>query len=64
MTLNNGPRSQKRVLPPGVPADHPRVSGLFVADAGNTRALPAYLGHRNIQHTVPYTELSPTRHER
>jgi site-specific recombinase XerD len=26
-----------------------------------TRALQAYLGHRNIQHTVRYTELSPTR---
>src|SRR6516225_3238061 len=25
------------------------------------RALQAYLGHRNIQHTVRYTELSPTR---
>ena len=27
--------------------------------AGNTRALQAYLGHRNIQHTVRYTELAP-----
>jgi site-specific recombinase XerD len=25
------------------------------------RTLQAYLGHRNIQHTVRYTELSPTR---
>ena len=25
------------------------------------RALQAYLGHRNIQHTVRYTELSPGR---
>jgi len=25
------------------------------------RALQAYLGHKNIQHTVRYTELSPTR---
>ena len=25
------------------------------------RALQAYLGHRNIHHTVRYTELSPTR---
>jgi hypothetical protein len=25
------------------------------------RALRAYLGHKNIQHTVRYTELSPTR---
>jgi type 1 fimbriae regulatory protein FimB/type 1 fimbriae regulatory protein FimE len=27
----------------------------------DTRALQAYLGHRNIQHTVSYTELSPMR---
>jgi hypothetical protein len=27
----------------------------------DTRALQAYLGRRNIQHTVRYTELSPTR---
>jgi type 1 fimbriae regulatory protein FimB/type 1 fimbriae regulatory protein FimE len=25
------------------------------------RALQAYLGHKNIQHTVRYTELSPHR---
>jgi integrase len=30
-------------------------------DGHDTRALQAYLGHRNIQHTVRYTELSPTR---
>jgi integrase len=27
----------------------------------DTRSLQAYLGHRNIQHTVRYTELAPTR---
>lgn len=27
----------------------------------DTRALQAYLGHRNIQHTVRYTELAPDR---
>jgi hypothetical protein len=27
----------------------------------DTRALQAYLGHRNIQNTVRYTELSPDR---
>jgi site-specific recombinase XerD len=26
-----------------------------------TRALQAYLGHRNIQHTVRYNELVPNR---
>src|SRR5262249_36863876 len=27
----------------------------------DTRSLQAYLGHKNIQHTVRYTELAPTR---
>jgi site-specific recombinase XerD len=36
--------------------------GFALANAGHdTRALQAYLGHRNIQHTVRYTELAPTR---
>jgi integrase len=36
--------------------------GYSLANRGHdTRALQAYLGHRNIQHTVRYTELSPTR---
>ena len=30
-------------------------------DGHDTRALRAYLGHKNIQHTVRYTELTPTR---
>ena len=30
-------------------------------DGHDTRALQAYLGHKNIQHTVRYTELSPMR---
>ena len=30
-------------------------------DGHDTRALQHYLGHRNIQHTVRYTELSPDR---
>ena len=29
-------------------------------DGHDTRALQHYLGHKNIQHTVRYTELSPT----
>ena len=34
----------------------------WTAKAGvDTRALQAYLGHRNIQHTVRYTELAPDR---
>ncbi len=36
--------------------------GFALANKGHdTRAVQAYLGHRNIQHTVRYTELSPTR---
>ena len=36
--------------------------GYALANAGHdTRSLQAYLGHRNIQHTVKYTELSPAR---
>ena len=36
--------------------------GFKLANAGHdTRALQAYLGHKNIRHTVRYTELSPTR---
>ena len=36
--------------------------GYALANKGHDmRALQAYLGHRNIQHTVHYTELSPTR---
>ena len=30
-------------------------------DGHDTRALQHYLGHKNIQHTVQYTELSPDR---
>jgi integrase len=36
--------------------------GYALASKGHdTRALQAYLGHKNIQHTVRYTELSPKR---
>ena len=45
---------------------HPHMlrhaTGYALASKGHdTRALQAYLGHKNIQHTVRYTELSPTR---
>ena len=41
----------------------PRASGRNAkgADGHDTRALQHYLGHKNIQHTVRYTELSPDR---
>jgi integrase len=36
--------------------------GFALANQGHdTRSLQAYLGHKNIQHTVRYTELSPDR---
>jgi type 1 fimbriae regulatory protein FimB/type 1 fimbriae regulatory protein FimE len=33
----------------------------FANDGQDTRAIQQYLGHRNITHTVCYTELSPDR---
>ena len=33
----------------------------LAAKGHDTRALQAYLGHKNILHTVRYTELAPTR---
>jgi len=36
--------------------------GFALANKGHdTRSLQAYLGHKNIQHTVRYTELAPTK---
>jgi type 1 fimbriae regulatory protein FimB/type 1 fimbriae regulatory protein FimE len=45
---------------------HPHMfrhtAGFLLANRGvDTRSLQAYLGHKNIQHTVRYTELSPGR---
>lgn len=38
------------------------ATGFYLANAGqDTRAIQLYLGHKNIQHTVRYTELSPQR---
>ena len=50
----------------GLSKAHPHMlrhaCGFALANKGHdTRALQAYLGHRNIQHTVRYTELSPGR---
>src|SRR6476619_1028730 len=36
-------------------------SGASIGPAYRTRALQAWLGHKNIQHTVRYTELAPDR---
>jgi type 1 fimbriae regulatory protein FimB/type 1 fimbriae regulatory protein FimE len=39
--------------------------GYALANAGHdTRSLQAYLGHRNIQNTVRYSELAPGRFAR
>ncbi len=36
--------------------------GFYLANKGvDTRSIQHYLGHRNIQHTVRYTELAPHR---
>ena len=45
---------------------HPHMlrhsAGYKLANNGqDTRAIQYYMGHRNIQHTVRYTELSPGR---
>ena len=45
---------------------HPHMrrhaTGFYLANAGqDTRAIQLYLGHKNIQHTVRYTELSSAR---
>jgi integrase len=45
---------------------HPHMlrhaTGFYLAGTGqDTRAIQLYLGHKNIQHTVRYTELSPQR---
>src|SRR5690242_13659172 len=38
------------------------ATGFFLANAGqDTRAIQLYLGHKNIQHTVRYTELAAGR---
>lgn len=52
----------------GLPFEiHPHMfrhaCGFHLAKEGHdTRAIQGYLGHRNIQHTVRYTELSPDRY--
>jgi type 1 fimbriae regulatory protein FimB/type 1 fimbriae regulatory protein FimE len=59
----------RRILKGAKPADlplHPHMlrhaCGYKLANDGHdTRALQHYLGHKNIQHTVRNTELSPDR---
>lgn len=61
----------KMVARAGVEADlelsvHPHMlrhgKGYQLADEGvDTRAIQAYMGHKNIQHTILYTQLNPKR---
>ena len=42
--------------------DRRQAAGYKLAgDGHDTRSIQDYLGHKNIQHTVRYTELSPTK---
>ncbi|AUB35299.1 Site-specific recombinase XerD (plasmid) [Nostoc flagelliforme CCNUN1] len=39
--------------------------GFYLASHGHdTRAIQAYLGHKNIQHTIRYTELTSDRFQK
>jgi site-specific recombinase XerD len=64
---NGAPRgSSQNVLAKMQFLVHPHMlrhgCGYALANAGHdTRALQAWLGHKNIQHTVRYTELAPDR---
>ena len=62
---------RKMVARAGVEAElpfpiHPHMlrhsTGYYLANSGqDTRAIQSYLGHKNITHTVRYTELSSKR---
>src|SRR6266851_2628004 len=62
-------RRQRRELPQHAGIEFPvhphmlrHATGYYLANAGqDTRAIQLYLGHKNIRHTVRYTELSPQR---
>jgi S-formylglutathione hydrolase FrmB len=49
-------KTRGEIAPPARHASHQKTS-----KGHDTRALQAYLGHKNIQHTVRYTELAPHR---
>ncbi|WP_267921796.1 tyrosine-type recombinase/integrase [Nostoc favosum] len=42
-----------------------KACGYYLAAQGHdTRAIQDYLGHKNIHHTVRYTQMSPQRFEK
>ena len=46
----------------GISKSQPSALRKRMANAGHdTRAIQAWMGHKNIQHTVRYTELAPDR---
>ena len=51
-----------RITFPVHPHQLRHATAFYLANAGHdTRAIQQYLGHKNIQHSVRYTELAPTR---
>ena len=63
MSLTLATGADSKSLPPTVHPHMPRHGcGFKLANDGvDTRALQHYLGHRNIMHTVRYTELRSDR---
>ena len=56
------PRRGRRDAIPDPPTHASHACGFKLANDGHdTRALQHYLGHKNIQHTVRYTEMAPDR---
>ena len=57
-------RGRRQLVPivEGVRSGARHGCGYALANAGHdTRAIQAWMGHKNIQHTVRYTELAPDR---
>lgn len=62
LACSNGPASSRTSIAIRWPLALTSLPRTALANKGHdTRALQAYLGRKNIQHTVRYTELSPDR---
>ena len=68
LQLRGGPRGDSRAGSnaglefPIYPHMLRHATGYYLANNGiDTRTIQAYLGHRNIMHTVRYTQLAPDR---